>query len=49
VGIDLKKTIGLEKIVHFRPSSIDIDTISSSKGKITISFLRSMGVPGKFI
>jgi hypothetical protein len=40
---------GLETVLHEAPSTIGIDTIYQSKGKIPDSFLRGCGVPGEFI
>jgi uncharacterized protein YjbI with pentapeptide repeats len=42
---DLSTTKSLEAVEHFGPSSIGIDTIYKSEGKIPISFLRGAGVP----
>lgn len=47
--IDLSKVKGLETIVHARPSTISIDTIYKSQGKIPDVFLRGCGVPENFI
>jgi len=47
--LDLSEVIGLDKAVHFGPSSIGIDTIYESKGKIPHIFLRGCGVPENFI
>jgi hypothetical protein len=41
---DLSAAIGLETIVHQRPSIIGLDTIRKSKGKIPIKFLRGYGL-----
>jgi len=46
---DLSHTQGLEKVKHFGPSTIGIDTIFRSKGKIPVEFLRGAGVPEHFI
>lgn len=46
---DLSHTKGLEKAKHFGPSTIGIDTIFRSKGKIPEEFLRGAGVPEHFI
>lgn len=46
---DLSTVEGLESIQHALPSTIDIDTIYKSKGKIPESFLRGAGVPREFI
>lgn len=48
-GLDLSKTTGLEKVIHYAPSSIGLDTIYRSGGKIPESFLRGAGVPEEFI
>ena len=42
---DLSTTKGLETVKHSYPSSIGIDTIFMSKGKIPHVFLRGAGVP----
>jgi hypothetical protein len=39
----------LEAVIHEGPSSIGIDTIYKSKGKIPHAFLRGAGVPENFI
>jgi len=46
---DLSYTKGLEKVKHFGPSTIGIDTIYRSEGKIPQEFLRGTGVPEHFI
>ncbi len=48
-NVDLSGVIGLETVEHLSPSSIDIDTIYMSEGKIPHSFLRRAGVPEFFI
>jgi hypothetical protein len=45
VATDLSQTSGLEKVVHYAPSSIGIDTFYLSKGTIPDGFLRGAGVP----
>jgi len=47
--VDLSRVKGLEKVVHKGPSTIGIDTIYESKGKIPEVFLRGAGVPEPFI
>jgi hypothetical protein len=47
--IDLSNVKGLETIRHGSPSTIGIDTIYKSKGKIPHVFLRRAGVPENFI
>ena len=46
---DLSETKGLEAVQHDGPSSIGIDTIYRSRGKIPLAFLRGAGVPENFI
>jgi hypothetical protein len=46
---DLSQCIGLETVRHEGPSSIGIDTIYRSGGKIPEVFLRGAGVPEPFI
>jgi len=46
---DLRKAKGLDFVRHLGPSSIGIDTIYTSAGKIPESFLRGCGVPESFI
>lgn len=46
---DLSHTQGLEKVKHFGPSTIGIDTIFRSEGKIPVEFLRGAGVPEHMI
>jgi hypothetical protein len=48
-NIDLQEVQGLETVQHLRPSTIGIDTIYRSKGKIPEVFLRGCGVPDTFI
>lgn len=47
--IDLSKVKNLDKTKHRWPSSISIDTIYKSGGKIPEIFLRNAGVPANFI
>ena len=49
VRVDLSDVAGLECARHASPSTIDIDTIYKSKGKIPEVFLRGAGVPEDFI
>ncbi|MBI5522009.1 MAG: toll/interleukin-1 receptor domain-containing protein [Desulfarculus sp.] len=48
-NVDLSQVKGLEKVEHQGPSSIGLDTIYRSRGKIPESFLRGAGVPEEFI
>jgi hypothetical protein len=47
--IDLSVAKGLETVEHKAPSTIGIDTIYKSRGKIPEVFLRGCGVPENFI
>ena len=44
LNVDLKETINLETTVHLGPSTIGIDTIQRSRGKIPDVFLMNAGV-----
>jgi hypothetical protein len=48
-NVDLGAAKGLETIQHQTPSTIGIDTIYRSQGKIPETFLRGAGVPDSFI
>jgi uncharacterized protein YjbI with pentapeptide repeats len=48
-NLNLDNVKGLETIIHQVPSSIGIDTIYRSQGKIPEVFLRGVGVPNSFI
>ncbi len=48
-AVDLSTTNGLETVFHEGPSTIGIDTIYQSRGKIPELFLRGCGVPDQFI
>jgi hypothetical protein len=43
VDVDLSTAIGLENVRHHGPSTIGIDTIYASEGKIPEVFLRGFG------
>jgi len=47
--LDLSLTVGLEELSHAGPSTVGIDTIYKSKGKIPEVFLRGCGVPDDMI
>jgi hypothetical protein len=47
--VDLSVAKGLETIKHQGPSTVGIDTIYRSHGKIPEAFLRGCGVPDEFI
>ncbi|HVO41991.1 MAG TPA: toll/interleukin-1 receptor domain-containing protein [Aggregatilineales bacterium] len=44
-GTDLSTAEGLETIFHGGPSTVGVDTLALSQGKIPASFLRGCGVP----
>lgn len=46
---DLSRTLELETVKHSGPSTIGIDTLYKSRGKIPEAFLRGCGVPEDFI
>jgi len=48
-NVDLRRAIGLDTVEHLLPSTVGIDTIIRSKGKIAESFLRGAGVPDHII
>jgi hypothetical protein len=48
-NIDLFLTKGLETVIHQGPSTIGIDTLYESRGKIPETFLRGCGVPDALI
>jgi Pentapeptide repeats (8 copies) len=48
-NVDLSVANGLETMRHDGPSTIGIDTIYKSRGKIPEAFLRGCGVPDEFI
>ncbi len=49
VNVDLSDVEGLAKITHFGPSSVDVDTLYKSGGKIPRVFLEGCGVPADLI
>jgi hypothetical protein len=49
VDVDLSSANGLNVVIHFGPSTIGIDTIIKSHGKIPENFLREAGVPQSVI
>lgn len=49
VDNNLSEVKGLETVEHFAPSSIGVDTLYNSAGKIPKEFLRGCGVPDDFI
>ena len=42
--IDFSESKGLEKIIHYEPSTLGIDTLFISKGQIPIEFLQGCGL-----
>jgi hypothetical protein len=49
VNLDLSGVLGLDAMVHSGPSTVGIDTIYKSNGKIPHAFLRGCGVPEALI
>ncbi len=49
VDNDLSEVKGLETVLHVGPSSIGVDTLYKSAGKIPEVFLRGCGIPDDFI
>jgi hypothetical protein len=47
--VDLSEVVGISRVVHEGPSSIDIATLYKTKNKIPAFFLRGAGVPKEFI
>jgi hypothetical protein len=47
--LDLSRVKGLESVKHLLPSSVGIDTLCASNGRIPEIFLRGCGVPEPFI
>jgi hypothetical protein len=47
--VDLSTVRGLESVIHDGPSTVGIDTIYKSRGKIPEIFLRGCGVPEEVI
>lgn len=48
-NVDLSNVKGLETLMHLGPSTVGIDTIYKSKGKVPVNFLKSAGVPRQMI
>ncbi len=48
-NVDLSNVKGLESLVHLGPSTIGIDTIYKSRGRVPVQFLKNGGVPGHLI
>lgn len=46
---DLSQVMGLDRVIHQAPSTIGIDTIYKSQGRIPEGFLRDCGVPEPFL
>ena len=47
--LDLSRAQNLHTVQHFSPSTIGIDTIYKSQGRVAERFLRGCGVPDEFI
>jgi hypothetical protein len=48
-ALDLSTVIGLDRVEHLAPSTIGIDTLFLSQGKISKIFLRGCGIPDTVI
>lgn len=48
-GLDMSNVYGLSTVLHYGPSTIGIDTLFRSQGKISEIFLRGCGVPEELI
>jgi uncharacterized protein YjbI with pentapeptide repeats len=48
-NVDLQSVKGLETVKHYAPSTLGIDTLYRSAGKLPDAFLRGCGVPDDFI
>jgi hypothetical protein len=48
-ALDLSTTLGLDDVEHMGPSSVGIDTLFLSAGRISDAFLRGCGVPDALI
>jgi len=48
-NVNLSNTKGLEHVRHSHPSTLGVDTLYASKGKIPEVFLRGCGIPQEFI
>lgn len=49
INVDLSESLRLDTIRHFAPSTIGIDTLVLTQGKVPEAFLRSCGVPESLI
>ncbi len=49
VNVDLSVAQGLDSVEHHRPSSLSVDTIYRSKGRIPTAFLQGCGIPDTMI
>ncbi len=47
--VNLDESQGLQDVLHLMPSSIGVDTIFKSKGRIPRSFLRGVGLSDSFV
>jgi uncharacterized protein YjbI with pentapeptide repeats len=48
-NVDLSNVKGLESLLHLGPSTVGIDTIYKSRGKVPVVFLKNAGVPRHLI
>lgn len=49
LNVDLRGLIGLDRVEHFGPSNVEIDTLYRSGGDLSVEFLRAVGVPESLI
>jgi uncharacterized protein YjbI with pentapeptide repeats len=49
IGCDLSSALGLEAVEHLGPSSVGLDTIARSRGKLPADFLRGIGLSDAMI
>ncbi|HLF03739.1 MAG TPA: toll/interleukin-1 receptor domain-containing protein [Dehalococcoidia bacterium] len=49
IGCDLSSVLGLEAVEHLGPSSVGLDTIARSRGKIPVAFLQGIGLSDTMI
>lgn len=48
-NVDLSEAVGLDTVLHLGPSTLGVDTLYRSQGKIPDVFLRRVGLPDPFI
>lgn len=48
-GVDLRNVVGLQSINHRGPSSVGVDTLYLSEGRVSAGFLRGCGLDSYFV